>query len=52
MALRTVVLEDGAPTDMYPFGLPAVVVSLWRSFLAAPERFLRHLGGSDDGGGG
>jgi predicted ATPase len=28
------------------------VVSLWRGFLAAPERFLRHLGGSDDGGDG
>jgi predicted ATPase len=28
------------------------VVSLWRGFLAAPERFLRHLGSSDDGGDG
>jgi predicted ATPase len=25
------------------------VVSLWRGFLAAPQRFLRHLGGSDVG---
>jgi predicted ATPase len=24
MALRTVLLEDGAPADVYPFGLPAV----------------------------
>jgi predicted ATPase len=74
MALRTVLLEDGAPADVYPFGLPAVralplhlasgVTVLvgengsGKSTLvealavAAPERFLRHLGGSDDGGDG
>ena len=81
MALRRVLLEDGAPTDGYPFDLVVAthspllmafpdarvyelaedvlierafddleVVSLWRGFLAAPQRFLRHLGGAGDAG--
>ena len=81
MALRRVLLEDGAPTDGYAVDLVVAthspllmafpdarvyelaedvpierafddleVVSLWRGFLAAPQRFLRHLGGAGDAG--